>query len=416
MNPASAPDRPAASGPAAGPLQGVRVLDLSTVLMGPYATQILADYGADVVKVEPPEGDGTRGIGPMRSAGMGAIFLNANRGKRSVALDLKNPEARAALLELASRSDVLVYNTRPQAMARLGLSYEDVRAVNPGIVYVGLFGFGRGGPYADKPAYDDLIQGAAGLPALALLSGSPVPRYVPTTIADRTVGLTAVGAILAALFHRQRTGEGQSIDVPMFETMTQFVMGDHLAGRTFVPPEGPTGYARLLAHERRPYATADGYICALIYSDKQWKNFCALIGRPGMFAEDARLKNLTTRTRNIDALYRFVGETMTTRSTAAWMDALEKADIPCMPMHTPDSILDDPHLRAMGFFREIDHPSEGRLVSMGVPSRWSQTPPPPTRPAPRLGEHTVEVLTEAGLGEDRIRALLPAFKPDAPAP
>lgn len=399
-----------------GPLQGVRALDLSTVLMGPYATQILADYGADVIKVEPPEGDGTRGIGPMRSAGMGAIFLNANRGKRSIALDLKNPEARKALLELASASDVLVYNTRPQAMARLGLSYEEVRAVNPGIVYVGLFGFGRGGPYADKPAYDDLIQGAAGLPALALLSGSPVPRYVPTTIADRTVGLSAVGAILAALFHRQRTGEGQSIDVPMFETMTQFVMGDHLAGRTFVPPEGPTGYARLLAHERRPYATADGYICALVYSDKQWKNFCALIGRPEMFTEDARLKNLTTRTRNIDALYRFVGETMATRSTSEWMDVLEKADIPCMPMHTPDSILDDPHLRAVGFFHEIDHPSEGRLVSMAVPSRWSQTQPAPTRPAPRLGEHTVEVLTEAGLGEDRIRALLPAFKPEILAP
>jgi len=402
--------------PLAGPLQGVRILDLSTVLMGPYATQILAEYGADVIKVEPPDGDGTRGIGPMRSLGMGAIFLNANRGKRSIALDLKNPDARKALLELVATSDVLVYNTRPQAMARLGLSYEEVSAVNPGIIYVGLFGFGRGGPYADKPAYDDLIQGAAGLPALAQLAGSPVPRYVPTTIADRTVGLSAVGAILAALFHRERTGEGQSIDVPMFETMTQFVMGDHLGGRSFVPAEGPTGYARLLAHERRPYATADGYICALIYSNKQWKHFCALIGRPQMFTDDARLKNLTTRTKHIDALYGFVAEVLRTRTTAEWMDVLDKADIPCMPMHTPDSILDDPHLRAVGFFREVDHPSEGRLVTMAVPSRWSKTQPASNRPAPRLGEHTVAVLSEAGLDEDRIRALLPLPLPETPAP
>lgn len=352
----------------------------------------------------------------MRSLGMGAIFLNANRGKRSIALDLKNPDARKALLELVATSDVLVYNTRPQAMARLGLSYEEVSAVNPGIIYVGLFGFGRGGPYADKPAYDDLIQGAAGLPALAQLAGSPVPRYVPTTIADRTVGLSAVGAILAALFHRERTGEGQSIDVPMFETMTQFVMGDHLGGRSFVPAEGPTGYARLLAHERRPYATADGYICALIYSNKQWKHFCALIGRPQMFTDDARLKNLTTRTKHIDALYGFVAEVLRTRTTAEWMDVLDKADIPCMPMHTPDSILDDPHLRAVGFFREVDHPSEGRLVTMAVPSRWSKTQPASNRPAPRLGEHTVAVLSEAGLDEDRIRALLPLPLPETPAP
>lgn len=390
-----------------GPLQGVRILDLTTVLMGPYATQTLADYGADVIKVEPPEGDGTRGIGPMRSPGMGAIFLNANRGKRSIVLDLKRSEARAALLQLAEKSDVLIYNVRPQAMARLGLSYEDVRAANPRIVYVGVFGFGRNGPYAERPAYDDLIQGGAGLPALSLMAGSPVPRYVPTTIADRTVGLSAVGVILAALLHRERTGEGQSIDVPMFETMTQFVMGDHLGGRTFVPPEGPTGYARLLAHERRPYATADGYICALIYSDKQWKSFCELIGRPEMAVSDPRLKDLSTRTQHIDALYGFVGEQLRARSTAEWMEALERADIPCMPMHTPDSIIDDPHLRAVGFFTPVEHPSEGTLLSMGVPSTWSRTQPGPGRPTPRLGEHTAEVLRELGYDAAMIAALSP---------
>lgn len=378
------------------PLQGIRILDLTTVLMGPYATQILGDHGADVIKVEPPEGDGTRGIGPMRSPGMGAIFLNANRGKRSVVLDLKREAGRKALLDLAATSDVLIYNLRPQAMARLRLDYEVVRAVNPRIVYVGVSGFGRDGPYAERPAYDDLIQGAVALPALSLMAGSPVPRYVPTTIADRTVGLSAVNSILAALFYRERSGEGQRIDVPMFETMTQFVMGDHLGGRSFVPPEGPAGYTRLLAHARRPYATADGHICALVYSDKQWYSFCELVGQPRMYFDDPRLASLTTRTRHIDALYGFVAEQMLLRTTTGWMDALEDADIPCMPMHTPDSIVDDPHLKAVGFFREIDHPSEGRLLSMDVPSRWSRTQPRPGRPAPRLGEHSAEVLGELG--------------------
>lgn len=379
-----------------GPLAGIRVVDLSTVLMGPYCTQILAEYGADVIKIEPPEGDGTRHIGPMRSRGMGAIFLHANRGKRSAVLNLKRPQDRDALLRIAAQADVLVYNQRPQAMERLGLSYEVVRAASPRILYAGLCGFGRGGPYSERPAYDDLIQGAVGLPALFQRAGNPEPRYVPITLCDRAVGLSAVGAILAALYHRQRSGEGQAIEIPMFETMAAMVMGDHLGGRSFVPAEGGTGYARLLAHARRPYVTADGYICALIYSDKQWESFCALIGQPQMFRQDPRLRDLGTRTRHIDALYALVAQTLRTRSTDAWLQLLEQADIPCMPMHTPESLLEDPHLRAVGFFRETEHPSEGRLVSMSVPSRWSATPPDAPRPAPRLGEHTAAVLAEAG--------------------
>ncbi|MEW6466278.1 MAG: CoA transferase [Pseudomonadota bacterium] len=380
-----------------GPLAGVRVLDLSTVLMGPYCTQILAEYGADVIKIEPPEGDGTRHIGPMRSPGMGAIFLHANRGKRSVVLDLKRPAQRDALLRLAAGADVLVYNQRPQAMQRLGLSYEALRAASPQIIYAGLCGFGRGGPYAERPAYDDLIQGAVGLPALFQRAGNAEPRYVPITLCDRTVGLAAVGAILAALYHRQRSGEGQAVEIPMFETMAALVLGDHLGGRSFVPAEGETGYARLLAHARRPYATADGYICALVYSDKQWESFCALLGQPEMFRQDPRLRDLGTRTRHIDALYAFVAEQLRLRSTAEWLEALEKADIPCMPMHTMESLLEDPHLQAVDFFQQTTHPSEGRLLSLAVPSRWSTTPPDAPRPAPRLGEHTAAVLAEAGL-------------------
>ncbi|MDT0496386.1 CoA transferase [Algiphilus sp. W345] len=383
-----------------GPLDGVRVLDLSTVLMGPYCTQILAEYGADVVKIEPPGGDGTRHIGPMRSAGMGAIFLHANRGKRSVVLDLKQPRARAALLRLAARADVMVYNQRPQAMDRLGLGYDAVRAASPAIIYAGLFGFGRGGPYARRPAYDDLIQGAVGVPALFQRAGNAEPRYVPITLCDRTVALSAVGAILAALYHRQRSGEGQAIDVPMFETMAGLVMGDHLGGRSFVPPLGATGYARLLAHARRPYQTADGYLCALIYSDKQWQSFCGLIGCPELFTRDERLRDLGTRSRHIDELYGWVADTMHTRTSGAWMELLEQADIPCMPMHTPESLLEDPHLRAIGFFGEIEHPSEGRIVSMAIPSRWSATTPDAPRPAPRLGEHTLAVLAEAGISPE----------------
>ncbi|MGH8796119.1 MAG: CoA transferase [Caldimonas sp.] len=309
-----------------GPLAGVRIVDMTTVLMGPYATQILGDMGADVIKVEPPRGDGSRDLGPMRNPGMGPLFMHANRSKRSIVLDLKKKAGLRALLRLAKNADVLIYNVRPQAMARLGLSYEEVAAVNPRIVYVGTYGFGQSGPYAARPAYDDLIQGAAGLPSLAVRAGAEMPRYVPCTIADRTVGLNAVNAIAAALYYRERSGEGQAIGIPMFETMAQFVLGDHLGGRTFEPPLGPTGYARLLAQERRPYATKDGYLCALVYNDKQWKSFFALIGRPEVLESDPRFADLGSRSEHIDELYRLVAETLATRTTAEWLVALDRAE------------------------------------------------------------------------------------------
>jgi len=389
----------------AGPLDGVRVLDLTTVVMGPYATQILADFGADVVKLEPPEGDVMRHNRPFRNPGMGHIFLNANRNKRSIVLDLRQPAAREACLAIAKGADVLVYNIRPQAMARLRLSYDEVRAANPRILYVGAFGYSQRGPYAAKAAYDDLIQGAAGLPWLLKESGAEQPRYVPATMADRSVGLHVVNAVCAALYRRERTGRGQRIDVPMFESLLQTVLGEHLGGYTYEPQFGDPGYARMLAKERRPYRTRDGHVCVLVYNDKQWRAFFDLIGRPEL-AADPRFATQAARSQYFDESYALVAEAMQARTTAEWIAALEKADIPVQRMNSLADIVQDPHLAAIGYFRSVDHPSEGRIRSMSVPSEWTESAPEYRRHAPRLGEHTREVLREAGLAEAAIEALV----------
>ena len=388
-----------------GPLQGVRIVDMTTVLMGPYATQILGDFGADVIKIEPPDGDTVREVGPRRHPGMSGIFLHANRSKRSVVLDLKTPGGREALLRIAADADVLIYNVRPQAMARLNLSYEELLKVNPRILYVGLYGYGQGGPYAAKSAYDDLIQGAVAIPTLAKQAGSDVPRYAPSAIADRIVGMAAVNAVTAGLFHRERTGEGQSIDVPMFETMAQFILGDHMGGLTFEPPIGPSGYSRILNEHRRPYRTQDGYLCVLLYNDKQWRKFLALIGQPDLMDSDPRFSSIVERNKHIHELYRMVAEIMPTRTTAEWIKVLEAADMPVMQLHTVDSLMADPHLDAVGFFDVVEHPSEGAIRSMAIPSQWSKSQPKVSRQAPRLGEHSAQVLGEAGYSQEDIREL-----------
>jgi crotonobetainyl-CoA:carnitine CoA-transferase CaiB-like acyl-CoA transferase len=387
-----------------GPLRGITILDLTTVLMGPYATQILADMGADVIKVESPEGDIVRQLGPGRSNGMGGMFLNANRGKRSIVIDLKQAEGRDALLRLAGQAHAIVYNVRPQAMARLGLGYEALAATNPAILYVGLFGYGQTGPYAAKPAYDDLIQGASGIPTLIAMAGGGTPRYVPITVADRVVGLKAVNAILGGLMHQQRTGIGQRIDVPMFEEMAEFVLIDHLGGLTYDPPLDHGGYARLLSSHRRPYQTSDGHICALIYNDKQWKSFFDAIGQPEML-EQPRFATHAARHAHIDEIYQEVGRIFLTRTTAEWRALLERADIPVMPMHTLESILEDPHLDAVGFFKIMEHPVEGRIRQMRVPSTWSETQPEPGGPAPTFGQHGRDILREAGFSSEEIERL-----------
>jgi crotonobetainyl-CoA:carnitine CoA-transferase CaiB-like acyl-CoA transferase len=387
-----------------GPLQGIRIIDMTSVLMGPYATQTLGDYGADVIKVEALEGDITRQIGPARHPGMGPVYLNANRSKRSISLDLKTPAGRAVLLRLASTADVLVYNVRPQAMARLKLDYESVAAVNPRIVYAGLFGFGQDGPYAAKPAYDDLLQAGAGLSHLLARAGDGTPRYVPTALADRVVGLSAVGIILASLLHRDRTGRGQRVDIPMFETMVGFVMGDHLGGLTFEPPLDQGGYARHMSPDRRPYRTGDGFISVIVYNDKQWNSFFDVTGREDL-RRDPTFATFNARMRNIDAVHAELGRIFAARSTAEWMRLLLDADIPVMPVHDLQSLLEDPHLVATDFFPVAEHPTEGPIRSMRVAATWSDSPADPLRLAPRLGEQSREILSEAGFTDEEIAEL-----------
>ena len=377
-----------------GALADVRVIDMTGVVLGPYATQILGDYGADVIKIEPPGGDIMRHAGPMQHPGMGHIFINANRNKRSVVLDLKLAADRANLLKLCASADVLAYNIRPASMARLGLSYEAVQAVNPRIVYCGAYGYSEGGPYSDWPAYDDLIQGAACIPWLMTQSGSPEPRYVPATFADRVTGLNMVHAVMAALLARVRTGRGQSVEVPMFECMLQFVLGEHLGGATWEPPIGPMGHSRMLSPNRKPYKTSDGYVCALMYNDAHWKAFLNLIGQPERFVQDARFTTQSERITHIDALYGFVQEHMLGQSTSHWLKEFVAHDIPVMPMMQLDNLLKDPHLAATGAWLDVQHPLEGRLRQLRPPVRMSDTPTGLFRPAPRLGEHTQEVLRE----------------------
>ncbi len=374
-----------------GPLRGVRVLDLTTVVMGPSATQMLGDLGADVVKVETAGGDSMRWIGPWRTPGMGPLFLQANRNKRSVVLDLKSPEGKAAALDLARQADVLVSNVRPQGLARLGLDHAGVQAVNPQIIYCAAVGYGSGGPSAGKAVYDDLMQAAAGISGLfGAVDGAP--RYAPVNICDRVVGLYVANAVCAALYHRANTGEGQAIEVPMFETMAQFVLADHIGGGAFVPPAGAMGYKRLLSRTRGPYPTSDGSLALVVYTDKHWRAFTALVGDPGLIERDARFATQEARTRHAEDAGRYLAGHLVARTNAQWLDALHAIDIPACPVNSIEDLFDDPHLRAVGFFEEVDHPTEGRLVNPRFPVSFSASPASVQRLAPNLGEHTHELI------------------------
>ncbi len=389
--------------PAPGPLAGLRVLDLASVILGPFATMLLGDLGAEVIKVERPEGDSSRHVTPGRHPGMSGTAINLHRNKRSIALDLRNPAGRAALLRLAGSADALIHNIRPQAMARLGLDYAALQAARPDIVYCACTGYGSGGPYAGRPAYDDLVQGASGVACLmGRVHGKP--EYVPVALCDKTVAMAAVNALLAALLHRARTGEGQEVEVPMYETMVAFNMAEHVCDSVFEPPEAPFGYPRVLSPGRHPYPTRNGHLCLLPYTDRQWRAFFRIIDREAL-AEDPRFRHLAGRTQHVDELYRIVEEEVARRSTEEWLELCEQEQIPAMPVLDLADARQDPHLAASGFFTVREHPSEGRYLSVGIPPRYSRTPCAVTRDAPRLGEHGIEILHEAGFGEEEIAAL-----------
>ncbi|WP_257217713.1 CaiB/BaiF CoA transferase family protein [Rhodococcus qingshengii] len=388
-----------------GALNGIRIIDLTSVVMGPLATQALADLGADVIKVEPPGGDVTRYLGPGNDKLLGSHFLHLNRNKRSVVLNLKDHGGREALLKLAETADVLVFNIRPAAMERLGLDYESVRARNPRLIYVGLVGFGRHGRYANTPAFDDSIQALSGMAhALGEYTGTG-PQYVPYTVADRSVGLYAFGVISAALIGRERTNRGQSIEIPMLETMAWLVMGEHLAGHTFDPPQGAYGYQRLLTPFRRPYRTKDGWMGCTVYTDDHWRKFLELIGHPRLFEDDPRIYNIASRTANIDSLYEMIENALTTRETAEWIKELTERGIPAFVVHDFSDVADDDHLDDVGFFQSHEHPVLGSITQLSCPSEWSDSSTDVRMLPPTLGEHSQEVLHELGISDYEISQL-----------
>jgi crotonobetainyl-CoA:carnitine CoA-transferase CaiB-like acyl-CoA transferase len=363
--------------------------------MGPMATQMLGDMGADVIKVEPGAGDIFRHVTPQRHAGMSHAFLNLNRNKRSMVLDAKSAEGKAAILRLAQSADVFVSNVRPPAMRRLGLDYGDLRAANPRIIYCGCYGFSEAGPYAGRSGVDDTIQAACGL-AWFQGVGESAPRYANTLIADKTVALYVVNSIAMALYAREKTGLGQAIEVPMYECMVAFMMPEHLGGMTFDPPLGSAGYSRLLNPYRKPFKTRDGYLGVVPYTDVQWRRFFDIAGHPEL-SDEPRYLTLTDRSRHFAELYRFVEETLAARTTAEWVEMLENADIPFAPVNSVDDLIADAHLNAIGFWRSVEHPTEGKLRMPGIPVSFSATPGSIRRHAPAIGEHTDEVLREIGL-------------------
>ena len=390
--------------PPSGPLAGMRILDLTTVLLGPYATKILGDLGADVIKVEQIAGEGRRFSGPSRHKGMGCTFMVLNRAKRGIAIDLKAAAGREAFLRLAATADAVVHNSRVQAMVRLGLDYEGVRKVKPDIVYCYAAGFGSKGRYAGRPAYDDVIQGLSGLPALfSQIAGKP--QFVPVNVADRVCGIYLANATLAALLHRARTGEGQQVEVPMFETMAEFVLSEHIWDDYFVPPAQTKNKIRLF--DRRPYRTKDGYICVMASNDRMFGSFCDLIGRPEL-KDDPRFKERSVRAAHLKDVYAITEEALAARTSAEWLSLLEQADIPATPMHTLQTLLEDPHLADVDFFQVEEHPTEGKIRSMRLPMHFSRSPALNHRPTPHIGEHTIEVLREAGLSGQEIERLLGA--------
>lgn len=386
------------------PLNGIRVLDLTTTIFGPLTGQILGDFGADVIKVEPPGGDTTRNVGPKRSEGMGSLFLGTNRNKRSVILDLKTNSGKDALWALVATADVFIHNMRAQKMADLGFSPKSVLKKFPELIYGQLQGYLMEGPYGGRPAYDDVIQGEAGI-AGSFQARDGKPALVPSIMIDKNSALMATNGILAAIIKRERGGKGGLVEMGMFEALTAYNMVEHQYGGTFVPKMGERGYPRMLAPDRRPFETKDGHICVLPYTDAQWERFWDLAGREDL-RDNESFKTMNERAKRFPELYALLAEVLLTRTSAEWLTALAEAEIPAGPVNSFDDLREDEHLNAIGFFQEVEHPTEGTIEVTDTPYRINNKKLPLTRHAPKLGADTETLLRDAGLDEQTLQKVL----------